>query len=142
MAKLIYAGITSLDGYIADENGDFDWGMPDEEVHAFVNDLERPIGTYLFGRRMYEVMVAWETMDLTDEPPVIVDYRGNLACGRQDRVFQDARVGLQRQDQDRARPSILRPSGGSRRRRPGTSRWAAPRSPPRRSGRGWSTSYI
>jgi dihydrofolate reductase len=63
MAKLIYAAIASLDGYVADQDGGFDWSVPDEEVHAFVNDLERPIGTYLYGRRMYEVMVAWETAD-------------------------------------------------------------------------------
>ncbi|HUL84334.1 MAG TPA: dihydrofolate reductase family protein [Actinomycetota bacterium] len=74
MAKLIYAAITSLDGYVADEHGDFDWAAPDEELHALVNDLERPIGTYLYGRRMYEVMVAWETMATADEPPVIRDY--------------------------------------------------------------------
>ena len=72
MAKLIYSAITSLDGYIADENGNFDWAAPDEEVHAFVNDLERPVGTYLYGRRMYETMVAWETMD--DEHPVMRDF--------------------------------------------------------------------
>ncbi len=75
MAKLIYSAICSLDGYIADENGDFDWAAPDEELHAAVNDLERPIGTYLYGRRMYDVMVAWETMESGDEaPPVIRDY--------------------------------------------------------------------
>jgi dihydrofolate reductase len=61
MAKLIYFGATSLDGYLADEKGNFDWAAPDEEVHAFVNELERPVGTYLYGRRMYEVMVYWET---------------------------------------------------------------------------------
>jgi dihydrofolate reductase len=61
MAKLIYSAITSLDGYVADEDGNFDWSAPDEDVHAFVNDLERQIGTYLYGRRMYEVMVYWET---------------------------------------------------------------------------------
>ena len=72
MAKLIYSAIMSLDGYIADENGNFDWAEPDEQVHAFVNDLERPIGTYLLGRRMYDVMVAWETLD--DEQPFIKDY--------------------------------------------------------------------
>jgi dihydrofolate reductase len=61
MAKLIYSAITSLDGFVEDEDGKFDWAAPDEEVHAFVNDLERPIGTYLYGRRMYETMVYWET---------------------------------------------------------------------------------
>jgi dihydrofolate reductase len=64
----------SLDGYVADEDGNFDWAEPDEEVHAFVNDLERSVGTHLLGRRMYEVMVAWETMDLSDEPPVMRDF--------------------------------------------------------------------
>jgi dihydrofolate reductase len=72
MAKLIYTAIMSLDGYVADEDGNFDWAEPDPEVHAFVNDLERPIGTYLYGRRLYEVMVAWET--ITDEQPFIKDY--------------------------------------------------------------------
>jgi dihydrofolate reductase len=67
MAKLIYSTIASLDGYVADESGNFDWAVPDEEVHAFVNELERPIGTYLYGRRMYETMAAWETMDPPDE---------------------------------------------------------------------------
>ena len=57
-AKLIYSAIASLDGYVADDRGNFDWAAPDEEVHAFVNDLERQVGTYLYGRRMYEVMVA------------------------------------------------------------------------------------
>jgi dihydrofolate reductase len=74
MARLIYSTIASLDGYVADEAGNFDWSRPDEEVHAFVNDLERPIGTSLYGRRMYEVLVAWETMDVTDEPDVLRDY--------------------------------------------------------------------
>jgi dihydrofolate reductase len=71
-AKLIYSAITSLDGYVADEDGKFDWAQPDEQVHSFVNDLERSVGTYLYGRRMYEVMVAWET--ITDQSPVIQDY--------------------------------------------------------------------
>ena len=75
MAKLIYSAITSLDGYVADEDGNFDWAEPDEEVHTFVNDLERPVGTYLYGRRMYEVMVYWETAHtLPDRPPFIQDY--------------------------------------------------------------------
>src|SRR5436305_7172133 len=62
MAKLIYSAIASLDGYIEDRDGKFDWAAPDEEVHAFVNQLERPVGTYLYGRRMYETMVFWETV--------------------------------------------------------------------------------
>ncbi len=74
MAKLIYSAITSLDGYIADEDGNFDWAEPDTEVHAFVNEQERSIGTYLFGRRMYETMAVWETMSLDDEPEVMRDY--------------------------------------------------------------------
>jgi dihydrofolate reductase len=75
MAKLIYSAITSLDGYVADEEGKFDWAAPDEEVHSFVNDLERPVGTYLYGRRMYDVMGAWETMETSaDQPAVVRDY--------------------------------------------------------------------
>jgi len=74
---LIYAMIASLDGYVEDETGRFDWAAPDEEVHAFVNDLERPIGTYLYGRRMYETMVFWETVSTeADEPAVFSDYAG------------------------------------------------------------------
>jgi dihydrofolate reductase len=61
MAKLIYSAIASVDGYVADEDGKFDWAEPDEEVHAFINDLERPVGTYLYGRRLYETMAGWET---------------------------------------------------------------------------------
>jgi dihydrofolate reductase len=75
MARLIYSMLMSLDGYIADADGRFDWAAPDEEVHAFVNDLTRPIGTHLYGRRMYEVMVAWETMHThPGEPPAIYDF--------------------------------------------------------------------
>jgi RibD C-terminal domain len=75
MVRLICTGITSLDGYIADETGKFDWSRPDEDVHSFVNDLERPIGTYLYGRRLYEVMVYWETAHTEpDQPPFVLDY--------------------------------------------------------------------
>lgn len=75
MGKLIYSGIMSLDGYTADQEGRFDWSAPDEEVHAFVNDLLRPVGTHLYGRRMYEVMVAWENPDAFTEPgPVTQDF--------------------------------------------------------------------
>jgi len=60
---LVYSAIASLDGYVVDAEGNFDWAAPDEEVHAFVNELERPIGTYLYGRRMYETMVFWDDAD-------------------------------------------------------------------------------
>jgi dihydrofolate reductase len=75
VARLVYAAIASLDGYVADEDGKFDWSVPDDEVHAFVNDLERPIGTYLYGRRMYEVMSFWETASTgPEEHPAMRDY--------------------------------------------------------------------
>src|SRR3954465_15881658 len=75
MAKLSYSAIASLDGYVADEDGNFDWSAPDEEVHGFINDLERSVGTYLYGRRMYEAMSYWETAHtLADRPPVIQDF--------------------------------------------------------------------
>jgi dihydrofolate reductase len=74
VAKLLYSAIASLDGYVADESGKFDWSVPDEEVHAFINDLERSVGTHLYGRRMYEVLVAWETLDTADEAPVVQDF--------------------------------------------------------------------
>jgi dihydrofolate reductase len=75
MAKLIYSAITSLDGYVADRDENFDWAAPDDEVHAYVNDLERSIGTYLYGRRIYEVMLYWETADkIPDQSSVELDY--------------------------------------------------------------------
>jgi dihydrofolate reductase len=75
MAKLIYSAIASLDGYVADESGSFDWAVPDEQVHAFVNDLMRPVGTHLYGRRLYEVMAGWETdPTLAEQSPVMRDF--------------------------------------------------------------------
>ncbi len=75
MAKLIYSAITSLDGFLEDEDGNFDWAAPDDEVLGFVNDLERPIGTYLYGRRIYETMVGWETEEfLGDRRPLMMDF--------------------------------------------------------------------
>jgi len=76
VAKVIYSMLMSLDGYIADEDGNFDWAEPDAEVHAFVNELDRQVGTYLLGRRMYEVLVYWETIPIEDEPPYIRDFAG------------------------------------------------------------------
>jgi dihydrofolate reductase len=75
VANLIYSTITSLDGYVADKDGNFDWAAPDEEVHDFVDDLERKVGTYLYGSRMYEVMRYWETAHaVTDLPPAEQNY--------------------------------------------------------------------
>ncbi len=75
MAKLIYSAIASLDGYVADRDGIFDWAEPDEEVHEFVNELERPVGTYLYGRRMYEVMRYWaDVPDLAGKPRFVQDF--------------------------------------------------------------------
>ena len=74
MARLVFASITSLDLYVNDARGDFEWAEPDAEVHGYVNDLDRSIGTYLFGRRMYEIMAVWETMDTSAEPPEMRDY--------------------------------------------------------------------
>jgi dihydrofolate reductase len=74
MARLHYAVICSLDGYTADADGKFDWAAPDEEVHAFVNDLERPVGTHLYGRRMYETLAVWQTIGGADSPAVENDY--------------------------------------------------------------------
>jgi dihydrofolate reductase len=77
MGTLIYAANISLDGFLEDETGAFDWSVPDEEVHAFWNEHERGIGTSLYGRRMYETMRVWEDDDwLTDEPPVVREYAG------------------------------------------------------------------
>jgi dihydrofolate reductase len=75
MPRLIYSAISSLDGYIEDAHGNFDWAMPDEEVHQFINNLERAAHTYLYGRRMYETMLVWETdPDLVAESPVTRDF--------------------------------------------------------------------
>jgi dihydrofolate reductase len=71
IARLIYDTICSLDGYVADEQGGFDWARPDEQLHAFVNDVLRPIGTHLYGRRLYETMVGWETMPTGPDQPAV-----------------------------------------------------------------------
>ena len=75
MARLLYMAITSLDGYVADEAGKYDWAMPDDEVFGFINDFERPVGTYLYGRRLYQEMTGWETRDA--DPgllPLVLDF--------------------------------------------------------------------
>jgi hypothetical protein len=112
VAKLIYLTIASLDGYVADRDGNFDWAEPDEEVHTFVNDLQRPVGTFLPGRRTYDVVVAWETLQPAHEPAYIQGLRADLARGRQGRVLEDAGGGIQRQDPDRAELRPRLPSAG------------------------------
>lgn len=72
MSDLIYCAIASLDGYVADEQGSFDWAVPDQQVHAFVNDRQRAVRTHLYGRRTYELMIGWETMPADD--PVTADF--------------------------------------------------------------------
>jgi dihydrofolate reductase len=73
--KLIYSMLASLDGYVADQEGSFDWAVPDNDVHSFINQLEQPVDTYLYGRRMYETMLAWETMDTgADQPRALVEF--------------------------------------------------------------------
>jgi dihydrofolate reductase len=75
VARLIYSAIASLDGYVEDADGGFDWAAPDDEVHAFVNELERPVGTYLYGRRMYETMVYWEDPPvMAEQPPTVREF--------------------------------------------------------------------
>jgi len=110
MAGLIYSAITSLDGYIEDDEGKFDWAAPGEEVHAFVNELERPIGTYLYGRQMYETMVFWETATGADEPPVFRDYAEiwraaeKVVYSRQLQTVSSARTRIEREfDRDAVR---------------------------------------
>ena len=139
MARLIYSAIASLDGYVEDEDGSFDWAAPDEEVHAFVNELERPIGTYLYGRRMYETMVYWETGG-DDQPRRRAGLRGDLAGGRQGRVLPDAAGGRRARGPGSSATSTPRRSGAEGERGSVTSRSAARSSPARRSRPGWSTS--
>jgi dihydrofolate reductase len=76
MARLIYSMLTSLDGYTEDANGKFGWGAPaDAEVHTYINELGSSVGTYLYGRRMYETMVYWETADtIPDQPPFVLEW--------------------------------------------------------------------
>ena len=104
MAKLIYSAIMSLDGYIADEDGNFDWAAPDEEVHSFFNTLERPVGTYLYGRRMYEVMRAWEHPEaFADRSPVMLDFAsiwqaaGKVVYSRTLETVDTTRTRIERQ---------------------------------------------
>jgi hypothetical protein len=142
MAKLIYAAIASLDGYVEDEEGRFDWAAPDDEVHAFVNDLERPIGTYLYGRRMYETMVFWETVSSEADQPAV----SGTMLGSGGQLRRSCTPGCFRRYPARGRgssaSSIETPSGGSSSPRGPTSQSGVPSSLATQSARGWSTSAI
>jgi dihydrofolate reductase len=101
MGKLIYSAIASLDGYVADTDGRWDWSVPDEEVHTFLNNLERPVGTMLLGRRMYEVLAVWDTMD--DPAPAIRDFAqiwraaDKVVYSRTLQEVSTARTGIERE---------------------------------------------
>lgn len=116
MAKLLYSAITSLDGYVEDGDGGFDWAAPDEEVHAFVNDLERPIGTHLLGRRMYETMVYWESVSPDEQPAVIGDFAGIWRAADKivySRTLQTPRSARTRIERDFDTAAIRRLKGSS-----------------------------
>jgi dihydrofolate reductase len=106
MARLIYSTTASLDGYIADEDGKFDWAEPDEEVHTFINDLVRPVGTYLLGRRMYEVLAYWDDPPALDEQPSFVQEFAQIWQGTDkvvlSRTLETARTARTRVERDRA----------------------------------------
>ena len=126
MARLLYMAIMSLDGYVADEAGSYDWAMPDDEVFGFVNDFERPVGTYLYGRRLYQEMTGWETMDANPGlAPLMLDFAriwqaaDKVVYSRSLEAVSTARTRLER-DFD---PGSVRQMKA---RRTGTSPWAAP----------------
>jgi hypothetical protein len=142
MTKLIYSVISSVDGYFEDEEGRFDWAAPDDEVHAFVNDLERPIGTYLYGRRMYETMVFWETVSTeADEPAVFWDFAGIWRAAEKI-VYSRTLQTVSSAGRGSSASSIETPSGGSSSPRGPTSQSGVPSSLATQSARGWSTSAI
>ena len=140
MADLIYSAITSLDGYVADRQGNFDWAAPDEEVHEFVNDLERAIGTYLYGRRMCEVMRYWETAHtVTGQTPTVLDYSELWQAA--DKVVYLTTLEAAPTSRTRIEcefdPESVRTTKASA---AVTCPWADPTSPRSRSGLDWSTS--
>ena len=101
MAKLIYSAIASADGYIEDPDGSIDRGMPDEELLGFINELQQPARTYLYGRRMYEAMLYWETAYHDGPATFVPGIHRHLAGSREDRVLEDARIGVEREDTGR-----------------------------------------
>jgi dihydrofolate reductase len=116
MAKLIYSAIASLDGYIEDEGGKFDWAAPGDEVHTFVNELERPVGTYLYGRRMYETMVFWEAAgaglrEVSREYAEIWRAAEKVVYSRTLQTVQSARTRTEREFEPEAIRALKQSSG-------------------------------
>jgi dihydrofolate reductase len=103
MGQLIYSGIASLDGYVADRDGNFSWSEPDQEVHTFINDLERDVATYLFGRRMYQVLSVWETFGSTPGAPDYIQDYGRIWQGADKVVYSSSLTSV-----DTARTRIER----------------------------------
>ena len=95
MGQLIYSGIASLDGYVADRDGNFSWSEPDQEVHTFINDLERDVGTYLLGRRMYEVLSVWETFGSTPGAPDYIQDYGRIWQQADKVVYSSSLTGVE-----------------------------------------------
>jgi dihydrofolate reductase len=118
MGKLLYTAIASVDGYIADADGSFEWAAPDAEVHAFVNELERPVGTALYGRRTYEVLLPWETWDTTGQPQHIRDWAqiwraaDKVVYSRTLQEVSSGRTRLEREFDPAAVATIKRESDG------------------------------
>ena len=102
MAKLIYSAIASADGYIEDPDGSIDWGMPDEELPGFINELEQPARTCLYGRRMYEAMLYRETAHTTVQPRLFQEFTGIWQAAEKIVFSKDARIGVEREDTGRA----------------------------------------
>jgi dihydrofolate reductase len=115
MAKLIYSMLTSLDGYTEDEHGQFGWGAPeDASAHSYINELGSSFGTYLYGRRMYETMVFWETAHtLPDQPPFVLDYARQWQAAEKI-VFSGTSQSRAAREPELCAPSIRTRSGGSR----------------------------
>jgi dihydrofolate reductase len=101
MAKLIYSAITSLDWYVEDKDDKFDWAAPDDEVHAFVNDLERPVATYLYGRRMYETVNSWETASTGPEQTEVVRDFAEIWRAAEKIVYSRTTTDFEREDANR-----------------------------------------
>lgn len=142
VAKLIYSAITSLDEYVADESGRFDWAAPSEEVHAFVNDLERRIGTYLYGRRMYEVMKYWETAPTTGSGTrEMLDYANIWKAAEKvvySKSLESVTTAMTRVERQFDPEAVRRMKAKASR----TSAWVVPISRPRRSTLAWWTRSI